>query len=214
MDAPAVPIIYGSRSKAINPGGPVDPEQARSSSESTHNWKVYVQCPCDKDLTKVIRKVVFKLHESFDNPNRTCSAPPYEVSESGWGEFEINIKIYFVDQKEKPISFFHLLKLYPVEGQPGAGATVEKDGELFSEFYDEIVFRNESAMMNTAVNNFAASGSAEIVHGVYDYKALEREQLAAMAAAEAKLVQMIAQFKDKQLSLQALVSKRKAAAEM
>mmetsp|Transcript_30572 Transcript_30572/g.91645 ORF Transcript_30572/g.91645 Transcript_30572/m.91645 type:complete len:248 (+) Transcript_30572:321-1064(+) len=131
MDAPAVPIIYGSRSKAINPGGPVDPEQARSSSESTHNWKVYVQCPCDKDLTKVIRKVVFKLHESFDNPNRTCSAPPYEVSESGWGEFEINIKIYFVDQKEKPISFFHLLKLYPVEGQPGAGATVEKDGELF-----------------------------------------------------------------------------------
>ena len=30
--------------------------------------------------------------------------PPYEVNESGWGEFEIQIKIFFMDQSERPVS--------------------------------------------------------------------------------------------------------------
>ena len=30
--------------------------------------------------------------------------PPYEVRETGWGEFEIQIKIYFQDSSEKPVS--------------------------------------------------------------------------------------------------------------
>ena len=30
--------------------------------------------------------------------------PPYEVSETGWGEFEVVIKIFFVDSAEKPVS--------------------------------------------------------------------------------------------------------------
>jgi len=29
--------------------------------------------------------------------------PPYEVSKSGWGEFDIQIKIFFVDPAEKPV---------------------------------------------------------------------------------------------------------------
>lgn len=28
---------------------------------------------------------------------------PYEVSETGWGEFEIVIKIYFQDPNERPV---------------------------------------------------------------------------------------------------------------
>mmetsp|Transcript_119036 Transcript_119036/g.167323 ORF Transcript_119036/g.167323 Transcript_119036/m.167323 type:complete len:214 (-) Transcript_119036:16-657(-) len=207
-DNVTIPILYGSRSVPIN-SGPQDVEQDRSTSENTHNWKVYVQCPCAKDMTKVVRKVVFKLHESFENPNRTCSVPPYEVEESGWGEFEINIKIYFVDQKEKPISFYHLLKLYPVEGQIGAGATVEKNGALYSEFYDEIVFRNESAQMNAALHAFAASGSDDLVHGVINYAEMEREQIASIVDAEKRLGQMISEFKDKQSSLLSLVNKHK-----
>ena len=31
--------------------------------------------------------------------------PPYEVTETGWGEFEIIIKIYFVDPNERPVSW-------------------------------------------------------------------------------------------------------------
>lgn len=30
--------------------------------------------------------------------------PPYEVTETGWGEFEVVIKIYFHDPNERPVS--------------------------------------------------------------------------------------------------------------
>lgn len=30
---------------------------------------------------------------------------PFEVEESGWGEFEIQITIFFADQNEKPVGF-------------------------------------------------------------------------------------------------------------
>ena len=30
--------------------------------------------------------------------------PPYEVTETGWGEFEVVIKIYFHDPAERPVS--------------------------------------------------------------------------------------------------------------
>jgi len=30
--------------------------------------------------------------------------PPYEVTETGWGEFEVIIKIYFNDPTERPVS--------------------------------------------------------------------------------------------------------------
>ena len=42
------------------------------------------------------KKVVFKLHDSYPNNTRTFTeGPPYEVTETGWGEFEIIIKIYW-----------------------------------------------------------------------------------------------------------------------
>ena len=36
--------------------------------------------------------------------NTVVTKPPYEVNESGWGEFEIQIKIFFMDQAERPVS--------------------------------------------------------------------------------------------------------------
>ncbi len=38
---------------------------------------------------------------------------PFEIQEEGWGEFEINIKLFFQDPLEKPVDLFHPLKLYP-----------------------------------------------------------------------------------------------------
>lgn len=32
--------------------------------------------------------------------------PPYEITETGWGEFEIIIKIFFIDPNERPVSSF------------------------------------------------------------------------------------------------------------
>lgn len=53
--------------------------------------------------TNVIRcnsQVHFKLHESYENQNRIVMAPPYEVTETGWGEFEIVIKVISLFQTE------------------------------------------------------------------------------------------------------------------
>lgn len=51
-----------------------------------------------------IKKIHFKLHESYANPNRIVTKPPYELTETGWGEFEIVIKLYFHDPNERPVS--------------------------------------------------------------------------------------------------------------
>ena len=76
-----------------------------------------------QDMSVYVRKVQFKLHESYPSPMRSelkildipcfmiwicvlivLTKPPYEINETGWGEFEIVIKIYFMDSSEKPVS--------------------------------------------------------------------------------------------------------------
>lgn len=67
---------------------------------------------CD-DLSYFIKKVSFKLHDSYPNPLRIIDKPPFELSETGWGEFIIYIKIHFVSESgEKPIQLQHGLKLH------------------------------------------------------------------------------------------------------
>ena len=71
----------------------------------------------------------------------TCEAieePPFEVTETGWGEFEIQIKIFFQPEaSEKPLTLFHFLHLHPYgpnkEEEREQGATIE------AYQYDEIV---------------------------------------------------------------------------
>lgn len=58
----------------------------------------------NEDMSSYVKKVHFKLHESYNNPNRIVTKPPYELTETGWGEFEIVIKIYFHDPNERPVS--------------------------------------------------------------------------------------------------------------
>ena len=49
-----------------------------------------------KDISYFIEKVEFKLHESFASPVRVYRQPPYEVTETGWGEFAVGITIWFI----------------------------------------------------------------------------------------------------------------------
>jgi len=70
----------------------------------THQWTVYVKPYNNEDMSTYVKKVHFKLHESYNNPNRIVTKPPYELTETGWGEFEIVIKIYFHDPNERPVS--------------------------------------------------------------------------------------------------------------
>jgi YEATS domain-containing protein 4 len=61
----------------------------------SHKWTVYVRGASNEDLTAVVKRVVFQLHPSFNNPTRVVESPPFEVSECGWGEFEIAITLFF-----------------------------------------------------------------------------------------------------------------------
>jgi transcription initiation factor IIF auxiliary subunit len=121
------PIVYGSMS--FYQGKKVD-------EQNSHKWACYVRGVGDDDISVFIKKVVFQLHPSFSSPQRVFERPPYEVCETGWGEFEILIQLYFHDPREKKLDIYHLLQLYPKT--PGGGLSTKKP--VISEHYDEILF--------------------------------------------------------------------------
>ncbi|WFC97517.1 NuA4 histone H4 acetyltransferase complex and the SWR1 complex subunit [Malassezia yamatoensis] len=79
------------------------------------------------DLSYFIKRVQFRLHDTYTQPTRTdqdVDRNPFSVTETGWGEFEIQIKIFFVPEAgEKPLTTVHHLKLHPWPSAP-VGNTV------------------------------------------------------------------------------------------
>lgn len=99
----------------------------------------------DKDgkvqpLHQFVRKVVFTLHESFDNNVIEIEKPPFSIVRNGWGEFELNITIHFQDSNEEPVSKIHMIRIF--HQNHNQKATIKKP--VVNENYDEIVF-NEPA---------------------------------------------------------------------
>ncbi|KAL4707429.1 hypothetical protein ACJJTC_008614 [Scirpophaga incertulas] len=137
------PIVYGNVARYFG--------KKREEDGHTHQWTVYVKPYTNEDMSAYIKKIHFKLHESYANPNRIVMKPPYELTETGWGEFEIVIKIYFHDPNERPVTLYHILKLFqsPVtEGvQPPIGRA------LVSESYEEIVFQEPTQLMQHLLNS-------------------------------------------------------------
>jgi len=100
--------------------------------------------------------------------------PPYEVTETGWGEFDIAIKIFFVaEASEKPISFTHHLKLHPWPLDPSLVPVALPDGSIpepapdapkmilspiHSWQYDEVVFSEPTEAFYTVLLEHAPTG--------------------------------------------------------
>ena len=61
-------------------------------------------------------------------------SPPFEVEETGWGEFEILIRLHFHDTSEKPQTLYHHLQLYPKED-----GGMQSKKSVTAQHYDEIV---------------------------------------------------------------------------
>ena len=74
-----LPIVYGSVAFYLG---------KKADENNTHQWTLYLRGPNNEDLSACVEKVVFQLHASFAQPLRELTAPPYEVTERGWGEFE------------------------------------------------------------------------------------------------------------------------------
>jgi YEATS domain-containing protein 4 len=167
---PCVPISYGSIAFNVGKG------RLASHPDHTHKWTVFLRGAYNQDITYAISKVVFSLHPSFADhirgadfssdglaclaccsnassfpPSPTqlpeLSSPPFQVSETGWGAFEVGIEVYLKDVGSPPFVLNHLLKLHPdpvghvaasAVGAPEKAASGDKP--VLSEHYDEIVF--------------------------------------------------------------------------
>jgi hypothetical protein len=67
----------------------------QASEYQSHRWTIYMRSPTGEDLQHVLKKVTFGLHESFTVPKRDIEFPPYELTEVGWGEFDIVVTLHF-----------------------------------------------------------------------------------------------------------------------
>jgi YEATS domain-containing protein 4 len=62
--------------------------------------------------------------------------PPYQVTEEGWGEFEIGIRIVLKDPSAEPLTLTTKLRLHH---PPTANPAVLLDSPVVEETYDEVV---------------------------------------------------------------------------
>ncbi|XP_077290535.1 YEATS domain-containing protein 4 Gas41 [Arctopsyche grandis] len=183
------PIVYGNIARYFG--------KKREEDGHTHQWTVYVKPYLNEDMSSYVKKVHFKLHESYANPNRIVTKPPYEITETGWGEFEIVIKIYFPDPNERPTTMYHILKLFQspvVEGNTSAASGGKKG--LVSESYEEIVFQEPSQMMQQMLVSVKP-----ITHGAWthdtDFEEKKEQALHKIINAKGKVQTEITELKDK-----------------
>nr|KAJ3420938.1 hypothetical protein HK105_004894 [Polyrhizophydium stewartii] len=78
-------------------------------TRETTKWIVSVlsASPASPNHLPFIDRVVFFLHETFANPVRTVSSPPFEISEEGWGGFVMNIELHFKGNAFPPHTLQH-----------------------------------------------------------------------------------------------------------
>lgn len=144
-------------------------------------------------MSAYVKKVTFKLHESYANPNRVVIKPPYEITETGWGEFEITIKIFFVDPNERPITLYHVLKLFDID--PVTKAIIVKKN-ISCEYYDEIIFNEPSALLHQLLTNCQQISVASYRHET-DFEEKEEKTLKSVMTAKSKVKDEIEELKDK-----------------
>ncbi|OIR57853.1 MAG: transcription initiation factor IIF auxiliary subunit [Amphiamblys sp. WSBS2006] len=132
-------ICYGTVSRQLLP-------EERPRPDSLYTWTAYVRGLDDEDIALHVSKVVFCLHASFENPLRAVTEPPFEITETGWGEFEILVQIHCRDVCSQPIEVRHGLKLVTSAARNekkkntwGSEGGMNITRPLVSEFYDEIV---------------------------------------------------------------------------
>lgn len=181
------PIIYGNVSKSFG--------KKREEDGHTHQWTVYVKPYRNEDMSSYVKKVHFKLHDSYANANRILTKPPYEVTETGWGEFEIVIKIFFNDAVERPATIFHVLKLFQ-HGQPQDAISLAKQANktVVSEFYDEIIFQDPTQYIQPLLTS-----TRPITLGAYkhetDFEEKKKTTLSAIKAGRSRIQTEIEQLK-------------------
>ncbi|KAJ3090650.1 YEATS domain-containing protein 4 [Quaeritorhiza haematococci] len=168
-------VVYGSSAAPLKKNDiPADPSH-------THRWTVYVRGLHGEDISYYVKKVLFKLHDSFPNPNRIVDKHPFEVSETGWGEFEIPIKVFFNDSAERPVTLYHHLQLYPKDE-----LALQSKKPVVAEHYEEIVFSEPTEEMHEILTSNPSPTTKKLVSDSFTPQT-EQEELRKIAAAQEKV---------------------------
>lgn len=190
------PIVYGNIARSFG---------KKNEDGHTHQWKVYVKPYHNEDMSVYVKKVHFKLHESYANPNRIVTKPPYEITETGWGEFEVVIKIYFHDPTERPVTCYHILKLFQSPVVDGELTSTNLDNNkrmgaanvhLVSESYEEIVFQEPTQLMQHFLINVQPLTSGSYTHDT-DFETKKEKTLENTIEVKGKVKSEINSLKDK-----------------
>ncbi|KAK0722462.1 YAF9-like protein [Lasiosphaeria miniovina] len=137
------PFIYGTTARPFD--ADTNPKPPGVPDDHTHSWTVFVKGIDDVDITYWLRRVQFKLHESIPNHVRTIEGTkgkPFEIHETGWGEFEITMKLYYVAESgEKPQTLYHHLRLHPYGRTEEEKEAMRLSGDdIISWTYEEQIF--------------------------------------------------------------------------
>ncbi|KAK9815037.1 hypothetical protein WJX73_005711 [Symbiochloris irregularis] len=113
----------------------------KATDSSSHRWTLYMRHANGLDLSQFVKKVVYQLHSSFAVPHREITTPPFfDLTEHGWGEFEIAAVVHFTDDAaEKPVELYHKLKLY-TEAELSTQTSKTTKIPVVAETYEELVF--------------------------------------------------------------------------
>ncbi|KAF2464257.1 yeats-domain-containing protein [Lindgomyces ingoldianus] len=146
-------IIIGSEAYTLPPLG--DPSRPKGiPDDHTKRWTVYVRQPQgDPSLTTWLNKVQFKIFNTYENPLRTCENPPFEVTETGWGGFNIDIRLHFQPlsgEKAQYRQHFLQLEKYGDEKQQ---ATQEASGLVRAEFLEVVQFNEPTEALFEALTS-------------------------------------------------------------
>ncbi|KAF2868118.1 yeats family-domain-containing protein [Massariosphaeria phaeospora] len=144
-------IIIGSEAWALPPIG--HPDRPKGVPEDhTKRWTVYVRQPDgDPALTTWLNKVQFKIFNTYENPLRTCESPPFEVSETGWGGFNIDVRLHFQPLSgEKAQYRQHFLQLEKY-GSDEQQAKQEATGCVRAEFLEVVQFNEPTEALYEAL---------------------------------------------------------------
>jgi len=76
-----------------------------------HRWTLFVSSEADSisSCASFIDHVDVDLHPTFDPPTVTLRSDALTLSRLGWGVFDIQLKIHFVDKSRKPVKHVHHL---------------------------------------------------------------------------------------------------------
>ncbi|KAH9938116.1 uncharacterized protein B0H18DRAFT_965675 [Fomitopsis serialis] len=130
------PIIYGNSAVVLTQ----KERETLPTPDHTHRWTVA------DDLTYFIKRVTFKLHDTYTNPTRALDKPPFEITETGVRD--PNPYKLRPESGEKAVVAYHHLKLHPWtavgSGEPEIPPLDQamKMGPVHSWQYDEIVFHD------------------------------------------------------------------------